>query len=246
MISTILRGGLGNNLFQMSQCIAHALRHDLEYAIPKVVENPHYPDQKPYIFSGVNYCDKVPNLPHYAEVGFAYNDIPLVDNVVFDGYWQSHKYWCDYDAEIKQAFGFNYARTEGWCAIHVRRGDYMKLPEYHPFVGEDFLKHAVFEMNNRTGIAKFMIFSNDMLWCKGFFGTIPEYDFVYFESGSELADLEIGSWCEHQILSNGTFALWMYYLNQNPNKICIAPKRWFGEKLDHDTSDVYPPNAIKL
>lgn len=247
MVSTILRGGLGNNLYMMAQCIAHALRHNVDYAIPKVIENPHYPGQQPYIFRGVKYCDKVPDLPLYKEQGFAFNDIPFVDNVVFDGYWQSHKYWFDFYPQILDAFGFRYARAQDWCAIHVRRGDYLKLPDYHPFVGEEFLKHAAYEMNNITGISRFMVFSNDIPWCKEFFATIPEYEFSYPETGNEVGDLEMGSWCDHQIMSNGTFALWQYYLNQNPDKICIAPKRWFGRMLEsHDTSDLYPANAIKL
>lgn len=245
MVSTILRGGLGNNLFMMAQCIAHAKRHGLMYIIPMDIENPHYVNQKPYLFPNVNY-GRI-GLPLYKERSFDYQEIPFVDNVCFDGYWQSHKYWCDYESEIRKAFGFRYNRAEGWCAIHVRRGDYMRLPDYHPFVGEEYLRHAIYEMNNLTGISKFMVFSNDMLWCKGFFGTIADYEFNYFESGSEVVDMETGSWAEHQIIANSTFSLWMHYLNQNPNKICIAPKRWFGRMLeDHDTTDLYPPKAIKI
>jgi len=140
--------------------------------------------------------------------------------------------------------GFKWELEKGWCAIHVRRGDYLKLPDHHPFVGEDYLSRAVAEMNKLKGITRFRVFSNDIKWCKEFFEMMSEYRFEYVEGNTEIEDMEQGSFCEFQILSNGSFATWMYYLNQNPDKLCIAPRRWFGKLLPHDTSDLYPKGSL--
>lgn len=246
MISCICRGGLGNFLYQASATFSQALNHGFEYAIPMEVENPHYVGQKQYILPGLNYCDKVPDLPHYNEPHFHYAEIPPTDNVVLNGYWQSEKYFDGHREAILKAFGFKWQHEKGVCAVHCRLGDYLLLPDYHPFVGVKYLVDALDEMNLRTGITKFRIFSNDQKFCREFFKVIPGYTFEFVEGNNEMQDLEQGSFCEHQILSNGTFALWMYYLNQNPNKMCIAPFRWFGKKLSHNTKDLYPPNAIIL
>lgn len=244
MVSIILRGGIGNNLYMMAAAFAHALKNGYEYAIPLEVENPHYVGQKPYVFSGINYVEKLPTFPLYREPSFDFNPIPAIDNIILDGYFQSEKYWSFCKEELLKAFGFHWEFKKDWCALHVRRGDYLKLPDYHPFVGGEYLSAAVKRMNEEKGITKFRVFSNDIPWCKEFFAGTPEYEFEFVEGNNEMQDLEQGSYCEHQILSNGTFALWQYYLNQNPNKVCIAPERWFGRFLSHDTKDLYPENAI--
>lgn len=244
MISCICRGGLGNFLFQASAVFGHAMKHGFDYVIPMEVENPHYEGQKQYILPGLKYCEKVPDLPKYNEPHFHYAEITPVDNTVLNGYWQSFKYIHEFRDEVLKAFGFNYEFQKGWCGVHVRRGDYLNLPDHHPFVGEKYLTDAVNKMNELKGITKFRIFSNDIPWCREFFATMPQYTFEFVEGNNEVQDLEQGSFCETQILSNGTFSLWQYYLNQNPDKICIAPQRWFGKLLNHDTSDLYPDNAI--
>lgn len=244
MISIILRGGLGNNLYMMGCVFAHAKRHGYDYAFPLEIDNPHYPGQKAYVFPGLNYCEKLPNLPLYNEPFFHYAGIPELDDIVLNGYFQSFKYIDDHKEDFIKALGLKIEPVKDWCAIHVRRGDYMRLPDYHPFVGEKYLSDAMDEVYTRTGIDQFKIFSNDIPWCKEFFASFGQYDFIFVEGNNELEDLRQGAECSHQILSNGTFALWQHYLNPNPDKICIGPKRWFGKLLNHDTKDLYPENCI--
>tara|TARA_R110000868_G_scaffold177772_2_gene416814 strand:+ start:4518 stop:5309 length:792 start_codon:yes stop_codon:yes gene_type:complete len=245
-VTTILRGGLGNQLFAIAQLIAFAKKHNLQYCVPLKVENPHYEGQKPYMFPGVNYSDKEYPFAIYKEKEFTYNHIPFMTNVCFDGYWQSWRYFNFCKEEVFDAFGFKYYEYKGVCAIHVRRGDYLDKPNFHPFVGEDYLINAVDRMNRETGIRSFKVFSDDPDWCEGFFKS-GRFKFEIVRGNDEITDLEQGSWCEHQILSNGTFSLWQHFLNRNPNKICIAPKIWFGKDAAHNTIDLYPnKNCIKL
>lgn len=241
MISVILRGGLGNNLYQMAAAFGHAKKHGLEYAIPLEVENPHYVGQKPYIFPGINYCDKLPDLPKYAEPAFHYNEIPEVDDIVLDGYFQSFKYLHEFRDEFMAALGFNWQMNEGWCGAHIRRGDYLRLPDYHPFVGEKFLTDAVNKMYELKGITKFRIFSNDIPWCKEFFAGMPKFIFDYAEGNTEIRDMEEMARCEHSIISNSTFSAWASYLNRNLEKMVISPQKdkWFGKLLNHNVNDLY-------
>ena len=52
---------------------------------------------------------------------------------------------------------------------------------------------------------------------------------------------------DYYIIANSTFPGWGAWLNQNPNKIVIAPKQWFAdEKMNSQTKDLIPEGWIRL
>ena len=50
--------------------------------------------------------------------------------------------------------------------------------------------------------------------------------------------------CKHNIIANSSFSWWGAWLNNNNNKLVVAPKRW--SLLDDDISDVTPSSWLKL
>ena len=50
--------------------------------------------------------------------------------------------------------------------------------------------------------------------------------------------------CKHFIIPNSSFAWWSAWLNNNTDKVVIAPKNWFN--MDIDTSDLIPDNWIRI
>ena len=74
----------------------------------------------------------------------------------------------------------------------------------------------------------FVFFSNDVDWVKH---NIKVEDAVYFERNmfakySDWYDMFLMSVCRHNIIPNSTFGWWSAWLNRNPDKIVVAPKRW--------------------
>jgi hypothetical protein len=57
--------------------------------------------------------------------------------------------------------------------------------------------------------------------------------------------MRLMSMCQHHIIANSSFSWWGAWLNANPNKIVIGPKKWFACN-QFDTSDILPSGWIKI
>jgi hypothetical protein len=84
----------------------------------------------------------------------------------------------------------------------------------------------------------FMIFSDDIPYCKNIFG--DQENVVYIDGNSQEVDLCMMSLCHHNIIANSSFSWWGAWLNSNKYKKVVAPKRWFGPAYSHNTKDLYP------
>ena len=51
--------------------------------------------------------------------------------------------------------------------------------------------------------------------------------------------------CKHNIIANSPFSWWGAWLNSNPEKIIIAPQKWFSVTT-RNIKDLIPDSWIKL
>jgi hypothetical protein len=92
----------------------------------------------------------------------------------------------------------------------------------------------------------FLIFSDDIQWCKENFPDMPE-KFRFIEGNKDYEDLYIMSHCKNNIIANSSFSWWGAWLNSNLEKTIIAPATWFGPTLqNNDTTDLYCEGWIKI
>jgi hypothetical protein len=257
MVSTRRFGRLGNELYQYAAVIGYAIKHGIEWSLPRKTND--------YVWNPVHFQnlynekweegreDILLNENWNAEQH--YQEIPFLEEkqIVLNGYWQSWKYWDFCRDEILKVFNFPYQKKEGLVSVHVRRGDYLLYPTKHPVITEDYLVSAIDNITsntNRRWIFKF--FSDDIDWCKWFgsrvFALSPE-SIDYSEGQNEIQDLTEMSCCEHQICSNSTMSVWAAELNQNIQKIIVVPSEdnWFGVDNKHMTvKDLFRPEWVQI
>ena len=167
-------------------------------------------------------------------------------NIILDGYWQNENYFKEIRDELLKDFTpktdiSNEAKKhlEQICSsnsisIHVRRGDYIHnshINNVHGICDLDYYLKAIEYVNENTANTKYFIFSDDIVWCKEKFDFLDNKIFVD-DTKSGIEDLELMKHCKHNIIANSTFSWWAAWLNENDNKIVIAPKTWWAAKQD--------------
>jgi hypothetical protein len=197
----------------------------------------------------------------FRETYFHYNKnfLKYPPNVYLKGYWQSEKYFLpvkdviqkdlllkdtfinkitDYASEVKN--------TET-VSVHIRRGDFTnkETQKVHGILPINYYENAIEFMRQKFPTAKFLIFSDDIKWVKQNF-KIEKVTIVSGEiSKTHLEDFYLMSHCSHNIIANSSFSWWAAYLNPNPNKIVIAPKKWFN-KAPYNTKDLIPAGWLTI
>jgi hypothetical protein len=185
----------------------------------------------------------------YDEPEFNYNELPNIPgNVYLHGYFQSEKYFLNYKKEIHDLFKYpeeyiKYIKNKKTCSLHVRRGDYLNKPEYHPTQNVDYYEKAI---KHIEGEFRLVIFSDDIEWCKENLNHLNN-DILFITGNPDYEDLILMTLCDDNIICNSTFSWWGAWLNNNSNKIVITPNNWFGSAYsNYNTNDLYCDNWIRI
>lgn len=253
-----LNGRLGNQMFQYAATMAAAQSAAAVFAIPiEYQELSKYFNLSCKFFSIEYNRNALSGLNIYQESSFNYNQnfSFIGDNTDLLGYFQTEKYFKNIEDKIRKEFSFkkeileecskNIANIKSKynkkiCSLHIRRGDYVNLQNYHALCTQEYYKSAI-DLN--AGCV-FYIFSDDIEWCKTNF--VGE-NFVFSEKNSQQDDLCLMSLCDNNIIANSSFSWWAAWLNNNKNKQVIAPNNWFGPAYKHyNTTDLYCEDWIRI
>lgn len=267
MVTTTFIGRLGNSMFQVAAAIGYARKYGYQWGVPN--------EQKES-----SILTHFPHLPrcnnHYRRYNehrrghdhdwFNYHEIPDhgPDTNLF-GFWQSWKYFDHCKDEVKKVFKLKHVPGYELCvSVHVRRGDYVQHSGSFPPVTKEYILNAMqyfLDLNN--GLVKFVVFSDDIAWCKEnikLHYVVNQDDperlklldaLVEFSEGrNEFEDLSLMASCGHHIIANSTFSWWGAYLGHNPDRIVISPsaETWFGPTsgVKQPVIDLLPDSWIKI
>ncbi len=196
----------------------------------------------------------------YQENKFEYDSQTesIEDNTDIKGYFQTEKYFSHISERLKAIFSFkseiirqgkkimsDYVVGERAVSIHVRRGDYTLYPDHHPTCDMNYYRSAFEEICKKVNdFSNVIIFSDDKKWCKENFHNIIDIPFVIPAVDNPYVELYIMTQCKYHIIANSSFSWWGSWLSDS--ELTIAPKRWFGKMITHNTNDIYCDGWIKL
>lgn len=175
-------------------------------------------------------------------------------NRYFDGYWQNEKYFLGNRGSIKkdlrlrlslQPAAQKYAEKiscSNAVAIHVRRGDYLNNPAIG-VLDSDYYQKAAKYVHEKTTRPQFFVFSDDIDWCRHNINCIGDLTYVD-DTTSEVDDFALMKLCNHNIIANSSFSWWAGWLNNNEDKIIVAPKVWVAK--DPGGYNICPSGWITL
>lgn len=202
----------------------------------------------------------------YTESSLVYDNLFFKQKspLLLCGYWQSEKYFSNKSAIIRTDFQFptidssdpNYILLEQIqesisVSIHVRHGDFIQdkvTNAFHGICSPKYYEDAIDYMRRRLKNITFFFFSDNTLLNETFISEIPNSIWVRNNEGkASWKDMYLMSKCNHHIIANSSFSWWGAWLNPSPDKIVIAPNKWFSnEALNFKTKHLVPESWIRL
>jgi hypothetical protein len=266
MIHVILKGGMGNQLFQYAlgralQFRGQQVRYDISSFAPGGERRFMLPDLGLNVKIGEAHGNRV-----FVEKSLRFNPLvlDLKEDWILDGYWQCEKYFEDVAGVIRKEVLSPYfpsnevnnisiqIATSRSCFIHLRRGDNIREDHKNgPYWGLSeidcpYYVQAIHKVIKAIPAVHFFIFTDD----PNYFSEINSIDaeFTLVPALSEAEHLWLMSLCWHAIIANSTFSWWGAFLNQhegNSERIVTAPDPWYATD-EFGPTDIIPARWTKV
>jgi hypothetical protein len=191
---------------------------------------------------------------------FDANIYKLKPSFYLEGYWQHHQYYINLpdiiknELKLKVKIGQNaqsildeIIADPVSVAIHIRRGDYITDKAANDYMGVlplSYYQDAVRLLSVKIVSPNFYIFSDDIEWVKKHINLNNKT--IFIENNKDFEDLELMKNCRHQIIANSSFSWWGAFLNENIDKVVIAPKTWLKEPKANNLVQIQMPNWITI
>jgi hypothetical protein len=283
MITVNLKGGLGNQLFQYSVGRALSLRKNqpLNLDISGYIKHNAIDTPRQYELVPFNIQANVPALEEVEKLRNPYGIFTKglrffkmkflrkfnlhfysTKGVYLDGFFQSEKYFKDYEKVIRQDLTLKnplgpkaqeisglIKNTPNSISLHVRRGDYVQDATTNKYWGTcspEYYSKALEYITSKIGQnVHVFVFSDDIKWVRE---NMPLNFLATYIDPADMKDYEsliLMSQCNHHIIANSSFSWWGAWLDQKSDKIVVAPSIW-ARKTRSLYKDIIPSSWIKI
>lgn len=157
------------------------------------------------------------------------------------GYFQNENYFKGISEQLRIDFTFRSPLSDrnekirlkieqnASVSIHIRRGDYTSIDSNLPTLEISYYNKAIEYITSQINNPYFFIFSDDIEWVKENLDlSNVDHEFIDWNKNEDsYIDMQLMSLCKHNIIANSSFSWWGAWLNNKPNKIVIAPQKWY-------------------
>lgn len=255
-VCCILMGGLGNQLFMIAAAYGHARNNNCRFVI--VNELVHHSVHSTEAYENTVFKNfQKDNIDHMVKHTTLFEEPPNAvvgvllslpqpvgsdTHLLIKGYFQDQRYlpanYIDDFIKLLNLPDVICADNESkphTCFIHVRRTDYL-LPGFRDVHYVDlayYYSEAIRIVKDKNPRVQFMVFSDDIDWCKKNKLFIEE-GAQFCEDPNEVRNLVMMSQCQYGgICANSPFSWWGAFLNRNPKKVVLFPKQWFANGTEN-------------
>lgn len=273
MLTCRIRGGLGNQLFQIFSALHYAEENKMK---PYFINSKISPsDVKRYTF----WDSLLINIKHLAKYekyltshkinqgGFTYKPVNIKNNkqnIILNGYFQSYKFFQPSYQKIYNTINIdkfkediikkvNIENINECCSMHFRLGDYKTKPHFHPIMPFHYYKKSVQHIIDNTKVKRFIYFyeEEDKEQIMKIITRLSlMFDKCIFSAKpSDLKDWEemiLMSCCHSNIIANSSFSWWSAYFNSNKEKVITYPSLWFTTRTGINVKDMCPSEWKKI
>lgn len=198
--------------------------------------------------------------------------VPFLTSAKFNGYFQSWKYWIQYENNLREIFRFQdtiarrankqlndilstldfpcCSKNSTLVGVHIRRGDYTskavnKYGQITPNIS--YYLNAMNYFENLYPTVLFIVASDDLKWSKN---GLKNKTNVYISTGnSGPEDMALLSLTNHTIMSVGTFGWWAAWMTRGTTlyyKQVFAPGSRYAKDFNNDPSNYIYPGWIPM
>jgi Glycosyl transferase family 11 len=158
-------------------------------------------------------------------------------NAVLVGFFQCYKYFerewpaiapeLDMSCFVDSAWIDQMVRKGGpWCAVHLRRGDYVGDSRFEMRNPEQYYSRAMDLVRLAEPNTRFVVFSDDIAWCR----LQLFLQGCNFYEGSPIrhpaVDLATMARASSNIIGNSSYSWWAAWILHRPGKLVVAPSIW--------------------
>lgn len=167
---------------------------------------------------------------------------------IYCGYWQDEKYFLNVKDKVRSSLQFEKPKDEqnkkvveementNSISVHIRRGDYLKFSDrYINLCNTNYYHNAIEYIKKNIKNPRFFVFSDDIDWVKHNLELPSDSVFVDWNKGEDsFIDMQLMSYCKHNIIANSTFSWWGAWLNNSPNKMVLCPSQFICKKKEYN------------